>query len=208
MDAAITARVVERLPQLIGYDRLAEACFLLATFVEPELDAVTYLGRLDRMAAAVQGHTHLSLRRIISIQEGIGGNTEDYDHIDNGFLHRVLDTRRGLPIIVSVIWMEVGRRAGIEVQGVALPGHFLVFAGGQLVDPFHFGEAIGRDEAAVLVSESIGGPPRLEPTWLNPVDSKAIMRRILANLQSRYEKLGDQANLGWVRACEAAVSPH
>ncbi len=124
-------------------DRLAEACLLLGTFIDPDLDGFDYLGRLDRMAADVNGSTHLAIRRIISIREGIGGNTDDYDKIENGFLHKVLDSRRGLPIIVSAIWIEVGRRAGIEMDGVSLPGHFLVFAGGQLVDPFHFGEAIG-----------------------------------------------------------------
>lgn len=205
MDAAIAVRA-QRLPHLVAADRLAEACLLLGTFVEPELDGFAYLGRLDRMAAAVEGQTHLSLRRVISIQEGIGGNTEDYDAIENGFLHRVLDTRRGLPIVVSVIWMEVGRRAGIEVQGVALPGHFLVFAGGQLVDPFHFGEAIGRDEAAQLVADAIGGPPRLEPTWLNPVDTTTIIQRILTNLSTRYENLGDDRNLEWVAACSKILT--
>lgn len=205
MDAALRARV-QRIPQLVASDRLAEVCLLLGTFVEPGLDPVTYLSRLDRMATAVEGRTHLAVRRVISIQEGIGGNTDDYDHIDNAFLHRVLDTRRGLPIIVAVIWMEVGRRAGIDVQGVGLPGHFLVFAGGQLVDPFHFGEAIGRDEAARLVAEAIGGPPRLEPTWLNPVDSRSIVRRILANLYSRYESRNETVNLEWVRACDETLA--
>ncbi|HKZ21010.1 MAG TPA: transglutaminase-like domain-containing protein [Acidimicrobiia bacterium] len=197
MNSAIAAKV-ERLPQLIENDRLAEVCLLLGSFVDPGLDAVPYLSRLDQMAAAVAGNTHLSLRRVISIQEGIGGNTEDYDHIDNNFLHRVLDTRRGLPIVVTAIWIEVGKRAGIKVEGVGLPGHFLAYAAGQLVDPFHFGEAIGRDEAARLVAEAIGGPPRLEPTWLNPVDTRGIVRRILANLEARYSAANP--NLEWVSA--------
>ncbi len=189
MDSAVSARV-RRLPQLVADNRLAEVCLLLGTFVEPDLDAVSYLGRLDRMAAAVEGRTHLSLRRVISIQEGIGGNTDDYDAHRQRLISIGFSTLGEVwPIIVSVIWIEVGRRAGIDVQGVALPGHFLVFAGGQLVDPFHFGEAIGRDEAAVLVAESIGGPPRLEPTWLNAVDTATIVQRILNNLYSRYEKL-------------------
>jgi regulator of sirC expression with transglutaminase-like and TPR domain len=204
-ESALSARL-ERLGQLVAADRLAEACLLLGTFVDADLDAVEYLGKLDRMAAKVEGSTHLSLRRVISIHEGYGGNTDDYDLIDNAFLHRVLDSRRGLPIIVAVIWIEVGRRAGIEMEGVALPGHFLVFAGGQLVDPFHFGEAIGRDEAARLVAESIGGPPRLEPTWLNPVGTPAIVDRILANLARRYEDLGDEKNLSWVEACANQIA--
>jgi regulator of sirC expression with transglutaminase-like and TPR domain len=200
--AAISARV-RRIPQLVEADRLAETCLLLGTFVDPDLDGVDYLGRLDRMAAAVEGDTHLALRRVISIREGIGGNTDNYDHIDNAFLHKVLDSRRGLPIVIAAIWIEVGRRAGIDVQGVGLPGHFLVYAGGQLVDPFHFGEAIGSDEAARLVAETMGGSPRLEPSWLNPLGTRAIVARMLTNLAARY--VDDPVNLEWVTACQAVV---
>jgi regulator of sirC expression with transglutaminase-like and TPR domain len=72
------------------------------------------------------------------------------------------------------------------------------------VDPFHFGEAIGRDEAARLVAESLGGPPRLEPTWLNPIDTRGIIRRMLANLEARYSP-GD-SNLEWVSASLSALT--
>ena len=205
MTSSAIASRVRRLPQLVASDRLAEACLLLGTFVDPDLDGFDYLGRLDRMAAAVNGSTHLAIRRVVSIKEGIGGNTDDYDRIENGFLHKVLDSRRGLPIIVSAIWIEVGRRAGIEMEGVGLPGHFLVFAGGQLVDPFHFGEAIGADEAASLVAESMGGKPRLEPAWLIPVGTPVILGRILTNLAGRYRALGDADNLIWVEACQEAL---
>ena len=205
MTSAIAARV-RRIPQLVDSDRLAEVCLLLGSFVESNLDAIHYLGILDRMAAAVSGETHLALRRVISIQEGIGGNTEDYDAIENGFLHRVLDTRRGLPIVVTAIWIEVGKRAGIKVEGVALPGHFLAYAAGQLVDPFHFGEAIGRDEAARLVAETMGGPPRLEPAWLTPVDTRAIVTRMLNNLEARYRAASDDRNLEWVTAAHTILA--
>lgn len=204
VSAGIASRV-RRLPQLVASERLAEACLLLGTFVDPNLDGFDYLGRLDRMAADVNGSTHLAIRRIVSIREGIGGNTDDYDKIDNCFLHKVLNSRRGLPIIVSAIWIEVGRRAGIEMEGVSLPGHFLVFAGGQLVDPFHFGEAIGADEAAGLVADSMGGKPRLEPAWLTPVGTSVIVSRILANLLERYGALGDDKNLAWVKACQEVL---
>jgi regulator of sirC expression with transglutaminase-like and TPR domain len=201
MNPSAIAQRVRRIPRLVASDRLAEACLLLGTFIDPDLDGFDYLGRLDRMAADVNGSTHLAIRRIVSIREGIGGNTENYDKIENGFLHKVLDSRRGLPIIVSAIWIEVGRRAGIEMEGVSLPGHFLVFAGGQLVDPFHFGEAIGADEAASLVAESMGGKPRLEPAWLTPVGTRVILNRILANLADRYRAVEDSDNLAWVEAC-------
>ncbi len=205
MNPAAIAQRVRRIPRLVASDRLAEACLVLGTFIDPDLDGFDYLGRLDRMAADVNGSTHLAIRRIVSIREGIGGNTEDYDKIENGFLHKVLDSRRGLPIIVSAIWIEVGRRAGIEMEGVSLPGHFLVFAGGQLVDPFHFGEAIGADEAASLVAESMGGKPRLEPAWLTPVGTRVILNRILANLADRYRAAEDSDNLAWVEACREVL---
>ena len=205
MNPAAIAQRVRRIPRLVASDRLAEACLLLGTFIDPDLDGFDYLGRLDRMAADVNGSTHLAIRRIVSIREGIGGNTEDYDKIENGFLHKVLDSRRGLPIIVSAIWIEVGRRAGIEMEGVGLPGHFLVFAGGQLVDPFHFGEAIGADEAASLVAESMGGKPRLEPAWLTPVGTRVILNRILANLADRYRAAEDSDNVAWVEACQEVL---
>lgn len=202
--SAISARV-KRLPQLAAADRLAEACLLIGTFVDPHLDGFDYLGRLDRMASAVNGTSHQAIRRVVSIQEGIGGNTEDYGNVNNGFLHTVLDSRRGWPIVVSAIWIEVGRRAGIDMQGVGLPGHFLVYAAGQLVDPFHFGEAIGADEAGRLVAEALGGKPRLEPAWLQPVDTRGIIKRMIGNFENAYQEKSDLANLEWVEACKAIL---
>jgi regulator of sirC expression with transglutaminase-like and TPR domain len=202
--AGISARI-KRLPLLAAADRLAEACLLIGTFVDPQLDGFDYLGRLDRMAAAVNGPSHLAVRRIVSIQEGIGGNTEDYENVDNGFLHKVLDSRRGWPIVVSAIWIEVGRRAGLDMQGVGLPGHFVVYAAGQLVDPFHFGEAIGSDEAGRLVAEALGGKPRLEPSWLTPIDTRATLLRMIGNLEHAYQERLDGTNLEWVEACKEVL---
>ncbi len=110
----------------------------------------------------------------------------------------------GIPISLSVVWMEVGRRAGIEVLAVALPGHFCVDAGGQLVDPFHSGEAIGFDEAASLVSASLGGPPRADLRWLEPVGTPALIGRMLRNLAAI-----DPARIGggaWITECREALA--
>jgi regulator of sirC expression with transglutaminase-like and TPR domain len=194
-----------RLSELAAADRLAECCLLLGTFVDASLDARAHLRQLDDWAARVSSPTHLALRRVIAIEEGIGGNFDQGRRLDSAFLHRVMASRRGLPIIVSVIWIEVGRRAGMEMQGVGLPGHFLAYAGGQLVDPFHFGEAIGADEAARLVAESIGGPPRLDRSWLNPVGSIEILKRILRNLEMIYREEDDDPGLEWVSACQQVL---
>jgi regulator of sirC expression with transglutaminase-like and TPR domain len=102
--------------------------------------------------------------------------------------------------------MEVGRRAGIEMEGVGMPGHFLVYAGGQLVDPFHYGEAIGFDEAAMLVADALGGKPRADRSWFRPVTSAEIIRRMLLNLERLYRDREDSGNLTWVSTCLEAVS--
>lgn len=202
MDAALTLRLSE----LVRTDRLAEANLLLARLVHHDLDADSVLGRIDELAARVDGSNHLAVRRVISIEEGIGGNVDDYHSPDNHFLDTVLSTRRGIPISLSVLWIEVGRRAGIEMEGVGMPGHFLVYAGGQLVDPFHYGEAIGFDEAAMLVADALGGKPRADRSWFRPVSSADIVRRMLLNLEHLYRDREDPDNLSWVSTCLEAVS--
>ncbi len=185
----------ERLAELTFNGRLAEASLELGRFVYRDVDTAAAIARLDAMASRVDGDTHLALRRVIAIEDGIGGNVDDYHDPANSFLHRVLDTRRGIPISLSVLWIEIGRRAGIEMVGVGLPGHFVVYAGGQMVDPFHYGEAIGFDEAAGLVAAALGGAPRLDRSWLSPVDTTGIIQRMLRNLQTVYR--GDPRNTEW-----------
>jgi regulator of sirC expression with transglutaminase-like and TPR domain len=187
-------------------DQPAAAALEFARFEYPEIEPDAYLARLDSLAGAVEGGTHLSLRRVLAIREGYGGNVDDFGNPDNSFLNRVLETRRGIPISLSLIWIEVGRRVGIDMEGVGLPGHFLVYAGKQLVDPFHYGEAIGADEAAALVASSLGGAPRLNPAWLEPVTTPELIARMLRNLEARYSELNESDRHPWVGECLAGLS--
>lgn len=200
--STITDRA-SRLADHVDDHRLDLAAIEIARFAYPRLDSSSVLDRLEALAAEVRGDTHLALRRVIAIRHGIGGNVDDYRNPDNSFINRVLETRRGIPITLSVVWMEVGRRAGIEMQGVALPGHFVTYAGGQMVDPFHYGEAIGSDEAAALIAQAIGGDPRLDKRWLEPVSTRDIVRRMLRNLEEQY--FDDPESLEWVSACLSAL---
>lgn len=200
-----TTAAAELISGLASEDRLAEANLVMANLAREPVDPAPVLARLDELAATVDGTTHLSLRRVISIAEGIGGNFDDYHNEGNHFLDVVLATRRGIPISLATLWIEVGRRAGIEMEGVGMPGHFLVYAGGQLVDPFHYGEAIGFDEAAGLVADALGGKPRADRTWFEPISGPAIARRMLINLERLYVDEGDVRNLEWVAACLAAL---
>lgn len=203
MSNAISHRAA-RLAELVHEDRLDLAAIEVARFAYPELVDADVLVQLDDLAAEVRGTTHLALRRVISISHGIGGNVDDYDDPDNSYLNCVLASRRGIPISLSILWMEVGRRAGMEMQGVGLPGHFVVYAAGQLVDPFHYGEAIGFDEAAALIANAIGGDPRLDRRWLEPVGTADIIRRVLRNLENVYPN--DAPELEWISACQLALA--
>lgn len=198
---------VRRVAELATEGRLGEAALEYAGFTHPDLDPIPYLARLDQMAALVEGDSHLALRRVVSIREGLGGDIDSYYDPRNSYLNHVLDRRKGIPITLAVVWMEVGSRAGIDVRGVALPGHFLVYAAGQLVDPFHGGEAIGADEVKALVAENFGGPPRLNPEWLEPVPPVAIVERMLRNLSEAYRRRGDEEPQAWISECREALAP-
>ncbi len=195
-----TARA-RHVADLAHADQPARAALEFAKFAYPEVDTANFLDILDHMASRVEGHTHLALRRIVSIREGMGGNVEDLRGAENYFLNRVIETRKGNSVSLSLIWIEVGSRTGIEVLGVALPGHFVVYANGQMCDPFHYGEAIGFDEAAALVAGAIGGPPRLDRSWLEPVDTPYIIRSMLKSLETLYTDQGAVADLEWVENC-------
>ncbi|MFQ5967512.1 MAG: transglutaminase family protein [Acidimicrobiia bacterium] len=194
-----------RVADLAAAGDLAEACFELAGFEYPDLDASRYRVRLDELGALVDGSDYSALRRVIAIQEGYGGTLENYHDPANSYLHEVLDRRTGLPITLATIWIEVGQRAALDVQGVGLPGHFLIYAQGQLIDPFHGGEPIGSDEAAALVAEALGGPRRLNPDWLEPVTEAEIVERMLRNLHQAYSLAEDEPPRPWIDACFEAL---
>ncbi|MET9510314.1 transglutaminase-like domain-containing protein [Streptomyces flavidovirens] len=117
---------------------------------------------------------------------GFGGTPGDYQRLESSLLHEVLRRRRGLPILLSVVWIEVARRAGAPVYGVALPGHFVVGFGARdeqvLVDPFDGGRLLTGADAELLVAGATGEP--LDPSMLVPADPLEIVLRILNNIRA------------------------
>ena len=137
---------------------LGHAAFLIAQIEHPDLEPERELTRLDALAARVgQGDVH-HLRRELFEKEGFAGNADDYYDPRNSCLNDVLDRRLGIPITLSILAMEVGRRLGLTVRGIGLPGHFMVAADGVLFDPFNGGAAVSRDEAAAVVARVLGKP--------------------------------------------------
>jgi len=190
---------------------LDEAALAIAAEEYPALDAADYLARLDDLGALVRRRSSESqrtagrLRALCDVlfgQLGFRGNEEAYYDPRNSFLNEVLERRLGIPISLSVLLMEVGRRVGIPLHGVGLPRHFMVKlqveAGPEVfIDAFNGGALLSREECA---SRSRGGPraPALDPRWFQAVTPRQLLFRMLQNLKQIYVKQGDDVRTYWV----------
>ena len=183
---------------------LARASLLMACEEYPDLDVEGYVQRFDAMAEALRGRLGDSpaqavgaLNRGLFEEQGFRGNTREYYDPRNSFLNDVLDRRTGIPITLSTVYMAVGRRAGVPVQGVGLPGHFVVrvtTAGGEaLVDPFHDGAVLTLEDCQERLDRIYGGKVRVVPEMLAPCSPRAILSRTARNLKGIYVKDGDYA---------------
>jgi regulator of sirC expression with transglutaminase-like and TPR domain len=127
-----------------------------------------------------------ALAELLGVRCGFHGTPGDYQRLESSLLHEVLRRRRGLPILLSVVWMEVARRAGAPVYGVALPGHFVVGFGPPgdqvLADPFDGGRVLTGPDAELLVAGATGAP--LDPSMLAPADPLDVVLRILNNVRA------------------------
>ncbi len=127
-----------------------------------------------------------ALAELLGGRCGFGGSSVDYQRLDSSLLQQVLRRRRGLPILLSVVWIEVARRAGAPVYGVALPGHFVVGFGNRedpvLADPFAGGAPLTGQDAELLVTGATGAA--LEPSMMGPARPLEIVLRILNNVRA------------------------
>ncbi|MGX1567441.1 transglutaminase family protein [Streptomyces sp. NPDC055506] len=175
---------------------LSTLCLLVGAEADRELDEAgldTAQVELDRLAGLLPYRPGgprawaVALRELLGERMGFGGSPADYQRLESSLLHEVLVRRRGLPILLSVVWMEVARRAGAPVYGVALPGHFVVGFGpdeGQvLADPFDGGRVLTGADAEVLVAGATG-TGRLDPEMLRPADPLEVVLRILNNVRA------------------------
>ena len=187
---------------------LDHAALLLAAHASPDLDVGAQLDRIDELAARCPEPTLDGIRRLLFQDMGFAGDFDDYSDPRNSFLDQVLDRRRGIPISLSVLMMEVGRRVGVPLEGVGLPGHFLVrHAGtpGVVIDPFHGGRLLDADQCAELFSTLFGEAATLPASMLEAARPRAILARMLANLKHSYVDRRDPASLIWVSRLRAAI---
>lgn len=179
---------------------LAAAALAIARMEYPRLDAAPYLARLDEMAQQVRTRSRKSptaresialLNQVLFQEEGLRGNREDFYDPRNSFLNDVLDRKLGIPITLSVIYMEVARRVGFPVAGVGMPGHFLlkhydVVAGEIFIDAFDRGNILGPDDCQRRLDEVYGGQVDMRAEYLQPVTRREILGRMLNNLRQIY----------------------
>ncbi len=169
--------------------RLDLAALAIAKLGNSELDYEPSLARLDALAAKVSQRIDRgaaeALTSVLAGEEGFEGDRVVYGSPENSFLDQVLERRRGLPILLSVLYIEVGRRAGLQVTGVALPGHFIVLVEDSLVDPFNKGQLLTREDCQRIVKRA---SPSFDFTdeMLVPPSARAIAARMLNNLKSSW----------------------
>ena len=189
---------------------LAQACLMIAQDRYPALDVGRYMDEIERMALRLRADMPESMdleERIVALNEflygelGYRGNTREYYDPRNSYLNDVLDRRTGIPITLSVLYMELGRRVGLTVDGISFPGHFLVrvqLRGGLIVlDPFAGGvpqsEADLRARLKRVIPEGVADDvPVAElplDQFLEPATKRQILMRLLRNLKAIYREI-------------------
>jgi len=186
---------------------LDEAMFLVAAAANPGLDLEAGLGELDRLAAGCATPTLDGLLRHLYVDEGFVGNRDAYYDAHNSYLDQVLARRVGIPISLAVLVMVVGRRLGVPLAGVSMPGHFLLrdqVDPAAFVDPFR--GALLDATGCERVFHTLHGPEApFDPTFLQPVGAHVILRRVLANLVGIHRAEGDRSALIRVLRLRASV---
>ena len=203
---------------------LLGVAMLLAGLEYSDLDVEAYLERLAGLARAVArsmpgpDHPYEAIEhiaRFLHQEVGLSGNLECYDDPRNSFLNDVLDRRLGIPISLSVIWIDVGRRLGLPIEGVGLPGHFIVrwrlpdlpSSERILIDPFHGGIVLTLGDCERRLEENFG-PMAWYHGILAPASDLAIIGRMLLNLKTIYARAEDHERLVAVLQLFMLVKPN
>lgn len=189
-------------PDLLALD---EAVLTVAAHDHP-VDLAAQLGRLDALAERCEP----SIASIVAVlfgAEGFAGDDDDYHHPDNSFLDRVLERRRGLPILLSIVVAEVGARAGVCLAPVGMPGHFLLrdcTDPERFLDPFRGGRSLDRAGCARIFA-SLHPGQRFDDAYLEPIDNRAVLTRVVSNLVHTYSQRGPLTSLAWAAHLRALL---
>lgn len=188
---------------------LARGCLMIAEDAYPGLDVEQYLAELERLAMRLRARLPQSYgaeERVMALNQflfddlGFYGNTDDYYDPRNSYLNEVMDRKTGIPITLAILYMELGRRVGLPLEGVSFPGHFLVRLrlrrGTLVLDPFSGGVPQSEDELhqrlkRVIPEGATGDIPVAElplDQFLEPASKRQILARVLRNLKGIYRQ--------------------
>lgn len=183
---------------------LAKAALYIAQEEYPQLEPDEYLNALDVMAGELEERLpkeQYPLRIIQSINQylyqdlGFVGNTTDYYNPRNSFLNEVIDHRTGIPITLSLVYLEIARRINFPMVGVGMPGHFLIrpaFEEMELfVDAFHQGEVLFADDCRERLAQIYNQDVDLQPAHLEMISSRHFLARMLTNLKMIHLNQGN-----------------
>ncbi len=178
---------------------LARTALLVAAESDPKVDVDGELHTLDAWAAELRarlepGWNNLQklarLRAFVFEELGFRGDRLDYYSPSNSLLHEVLRRRRGIPITLAIVMLEVGWRVGIPFEGVGFPGHFLVRLTGEpkdlLLDPYRRGMSVHEEDCRHMLLETTGGKLEFDPAQLASVGKREMIVRLLHNLKGAY----------------------
>lgn len=193
-----------RLVQKDGPLDLARAALLVAAEADPRLDVDGQLHTLDSWASTLRqrlepGWNNLQklarLRSFVFEELGFRGDAKDYFSPNNSLLHQVMERRLGVPLTLSIIFMELGWRVGMPFEGVGFPGHFLVRLTGEprdlLLDPFNYGRTMQEEDCRLLLAEVTGGRLEFDDRLIASVSTRDMIARLLLNLKAAYLKANE-----------------
>jgi len=199
------AELVARPESEIDLDR---AAFLIAAHARAGLELETEVGVIDALAEGCDGTDVDALRAHLFDRLGFRGNHDDYYDPANSYLDRVIVSRRGIPITLSVLTMEVGGRLGLDLVGVGLPGHFLVGSATDpdlFIDPFSGGRLLDRAGVQDLFRTLHGPEMPFSSSMLAPVGAHALLTRMLNNLLGIFAARRDIRGRLWALELRAVV---
>jgi regulator of sirC expression with transglutaminase-like and TPR domain len=183
---------------------LDRAALVMALEEYPDLNIVEYLSKLDTLAVRADvligiDRTPVNviegINEALFVQEGLRGNSDDYYDPRNSYLNDVLDRKLGIPITLSLVYMEVAKRIGFPIQGIGFPGHFLVkhveAEREIIVDPFNLGHILTWNDCQELLDKIYKNAVTMNETFLQPMEKRTILTRMLFNLKSIYTQKED-----------------
>jgi regulator of sirC expression with transglutaminase-like and TPR domain len=209
----MTPRLVDEFLEAVNAtdESPARAALIAARIAYPRLDPAAWLAELDVYGDAARRHLELGVGgnppirtrlRVVSEfffgQLGFVGNREQYEDPRNSFLNDVIARRTGIPITLAIVFMEISRRAGLAVDGVNFPGHFLMRCSetderqgtsALILDPFNGGALLSDADCLRLLKTHAGADALLEPGMLQPAGKQAILLRVLLNLKRAFVRM-------------------